>query len=91
MQFIFQHTDDRFFLIENVNISVRGEPDLEEGDVFRLTVPLIYNSSEKPAIEDEKLVIGKNLKFLLTFALISSKLNFVIGHSYLIKVPYFLF
>ncbi|MCD7957071.1 MAG: putative DNA binding domain-containing protein [Lachnospiraceae bacterium] len=144
MQFISKHTDDRFFLIDNVNISVRsaiareivsnilvhrdfgsafpakliierdkiytenwnrtqrigkleledftpypknpilskffvnigyadglgsgvrnlyrftkiysgGEPDLEEGDVFRLTVPLIINSSENPVIENEKL------------------------------------
>ena len=151
MQFISKHTDDRFFLIDNVNISVRsaiareivsnilvhrgfasafpakliierdkiytenwnrtqrigkleledftpypknpilskffvnigyadglgsgvrnlykftkiysgGEPDLEEGDVFRLTVPLINSDLENSAIVPGKLAIeDKNL------------------------------
>lgn len=39
-----------------------GEPDLEEGDIFRLTVPLINNSFENSAIGNENLAIaGKNL------------------------------
>ncbi|MCD8348817.1 MAG: winged helix-turn-helix domain-containing protein [Lachnospiraceae bacterium] len=41
-----------------------GEPDLEEGDVFRLTVPLINNSSENSAIgNDNPAIDDKNQAF----------------------------
>ncbi len=35
-----------------------GEPDLEEGDVFRLTVPLITDAMDNSAIESQNSAIG---------------------------------